>query len=155
VVNPGTTDRERALAGVEEAFAGFATRSSLPRVRARVAAAAAAGVDPSAYPMLAWVEACGPARTTVLAEQVGLDVSTVSRKITDLEDAGFVARRADAEDRRAHLLEITPEGRRAIARIRGARRALLDQALASWSAAEIQALADTLARFTSALADVL
>lgn len=155
MVNPGTTDRERALAGVEEAFAGFTSRSSLPRMRARVAAAAAAGVDPSAYPVLAWVEAWGPVRTTDLAEQVGLDVSTVSRKIADLEDAGFVARRADADDRRAHLLEITPRGRRALTRIRGVRRAHLDQALASWSPAEIQALADTLARFSSALADVL
>jgi DNA-binding MarR family transcriptional regulator len=148
------TDRAAALAGVEEAFASFASRASLPRMRERFAAAVGAGIDPSGYPLLGRIASLGPVRTTDLAERIGLDISTVSRKVGDLEEAGLVARETDPDDRRAHLLEVTPKGRKVVARMQEVRRSLLDVALAGWSAEEIRHLADTLSRFTSALAEV-
>ena len=154
-MGPPRTDRAAALAKVEEAFAGFAARSSLPRLRERIAAAAGGVIDPAAYPMLGRIRAWGPLRITDLAERAGLDASTASRRAGDLERAGLVMHVADPNDRRAHLLEVTPKGRRALTRFREAHRALLDEALAEWSSEEIQALADVLARFTSALAGVV
>ncbi|MEW6059976.1 MAG: MarR family winged helix-turn-helix transcriptional regulator [Actinomycetota bacterium] len=154
-MGPPPTDRSAALAKVEEAFVHFASRSSIPRLRERIAAAAGGDVDPAGYPMLGKIRAWGPLRITDLAERAGLDVSTASRRVGDLERAGLVTHVADPNDRRAHLLEVTPKGERALARHREAHRALLDEALAEWSPEEIRALAEVLARFTSALADVV
>jgi DNA-binding MarR family transcriptional regulator len=153
--NGTAIDRTEALARVAQAFAGFATRSSLPRLRERIAAGTGGGIEPSGYPLLARIEAMGPVRTTDLAERIGFDVSTVSRKLGDLEEAGLVVREPDPVDGRAHLLKVTQQGRSVLVRLREVHRALLDQALATWSAEEISNLADVLSRFTSALADAL
>ncbi|HEX7463621.1 MAG TPA: MarR family winged helix-turn-helix transcriptional regulator [Actinomycetota bacterium] len=152
---PGTADRAAALAKVEEAFIGFASRSTLTRLRERIAAQAGGVIDPAGYPMLGRIRAWGPLRITDLAERVGLDVSTASRRVGDLERAGLVKHVADPDDRRAHLLEVTPKGKRTLARFREAHHALLDEALTEWSPEEIRALADVLARFTSALTNVV
>lgn len=151
-VASASSERAAALADVEEVFATFASRPFLPRLRARISDAVGGACDPSAYPMLARIESWGPLRTTALAERIGLDVSTVSRKISDLEEAGLVTHEPDPDDRRAHLLEVTPEGRRVLTRMHQVRRALFEDGLAAWSATEIRQLADVLARFTSALA---
>jgi DNA-binding MarR family transcriptional regulator len=148
-------DRAEALARVEEAFASFASRSSLPRLRERISVATGGGIEPSGYRLLARIESLGPLRTTDLAERIGFDVSTVSRRIGDLEEARLVTRAPDPDDRRAHLLEVTERGRLALVRLREVHRALLDEALAGWSAEEIRDLADMLSRFASALAEVL
>jgi DNA-binding MarR family transcriptional regulator len=145
-------DRAAALADIEEAFASFASHPFLPRLRARISAAVGGAFDPSAYPVLALIDSWGPLRTTALAERMGLDVSTVSRKVGYLEEARLVTHAPDPEDRRAHLLEVTGEGKRILAHMQRVRRALFDEALAGWSADEIRRLAELLTRFTSALA---
>jgi DNA-binding MarR family transcriptional regulator len=151
----GGTDRAAALAKLEEAFLGFASRSSLPRLRERIAAAAGGAIDPGGYPILGKIGAWGPLRITDLAERAGLDVSTASRRVGDLERGGLVKPVADPDDRRAHLLEVTPKGRRTLTRFRDAHRAALDEALSEWSPEEIRALAEALRRFTSALTEVV
>jgi DNA-binding MarR family transcriptional regulator len=149
------TDRAAALAKVEEAFTSFASRSSLSRLRERIATAAGGAIDPGGYPMLGRILAWAPLRTTDLAERAGLDVSTASRRVGDLEQAGLVTHVADPDDRRAHLLEVTAKGRRTLTRVREAHLAILDEALAEWSPEEIRALAEVLKRFTSALIEVV
>jgi DNA-binding MarR family transcriptional regulator len=139
---------------VENAFSRFMARSSLPRLRQRVTEAVGAGVDFSAFPTLARVASWGPLRTSELAERMGLDVSTVSRRIADLEQAGLVDRAPDPDDRRAHLLQITGAGTRLVERMRQVRSGLLEEALGGWSTEQIQELADVLGRFTSALAEL-
>ena len=47
-----------------------------------------AGIDPAGFPMLRWIEVWGPLRVTDLAERIGLDASTVSRRVRDLEGEG-------------------------------------------------------------------
>lgn len=154
VGKPPQGDRDAVLAAVENAFSGFMARSSLPRLRQRITAAVGTGVDSSGFPMLARIESWGPLRTTDLAERIGLDVSTVSRKTSDLEEAGLVIRAPDPHDRRAHLLEVTRKGKLMVVRMREVRSALLEEALQGWSTAEIRELADVLARLTSALAEL-
>lgn len=152
---PAQIQRSDALAAVENAFSGFVGRSSLPKLRERITALVGAGIDFSAFPLLARVESLGPLRMTELAERIGLDISTVSRKMADLEEGGFVIRAPDPLDRRAHLLEVTRKGRLMVVRLREVRSALLEEALQGWSTAEIQELANVLGRFTSALAELL
>jgi len=143
-------DRRQALAGIEEAFAAL-TASAVPGRMRRSIAATGGPIDPSGFPMLRWIEAWGPLRLTDLAERVGLDASTVSRRVRDLEDKGLVSRTVDADDQRASLIELAPEGRRLLARGREAHRRLLEEALAGWSTEDVHVLGDLLRRFTAAL----
>jgi DNA-binding MarR family transcriptional regulator len=147
-------DRAAALRRVEDAFAGFMSRSALPRLRQRVTEAVGAGVDFAAFPLLGRIAMWGPIRPSELSDRMGLDLSTVSRRITDLEKEGMVRRAPDPDDRRAHLLEVTPKGERVVQRLRQARSSMLEEALEGWSTGEIRALAASLDRFTSALAEL-
>ncbi|MGZ4114507.1 MAG: MarR family winged helix-turn-helix transcriptional regulator [Actinomycetota bacterium] len=147
-------DRAAALQSVEGAFAGFMSRSALPRLRQRVTEAVGAGLDFAAFPLLGRIVMWGPIRPSELSDRMGLDLSTVSRRITDLEKEGMVRRTPDPDDRRAHLLEVTRKGERAVERLRQARSSLLEEALEGWSTDEIRALAESLGRFTTALADL-
>jgi DNA-binding MarR family transcriptional regulator len=146
--------RADALRSVDLAFSGFMARSALPRLRQRVTEAVGAGVDFSAFPVLGRIATWGPIRPSDLAEQVGLDLSTISRRISDLEAAGLVKRTPDPDDRRAHLLEVTRKGGRVVKRLRDARSTLVAEALEGWSTDEIRTLANALDRFTSALSDL-
>jgi DNA-binding MarR family transcriptional regulator len=47
-----------------------------------------------------------------LAERLGLEKSSVSRLVADLEAAGLLTRQRDPDNRRVYRLEITEEGRR-------------------------------------------
>ena len=147
-------DRSRALAGVEEAFSAFAAGAGPGRLHHRMATAGGA-IDHSGYPMLRWIEAWAPVRVTDLAERAGLDASTVSRRVSDLQEKGLVTRAADVDDQRASLLELTAHGKQLLATLREARRGLLEEALAGWPTGNVQALADMLGRFAAALAQVV
>jgi DNA-binding MarR family transcriptional regulator len=70
----------------------------------------------------------------------------VTRQVQRLEDQGYITRIADAGDRRAQLIGLTPSGRNAAARIREASRSALAGALESWSEDELHDLADLLSR---------
>jgi len=52
-----------------------------------------------------------------LISYVGLDKSTVSRTIDGLVTLGLVHRRENPKDRRSQLVELSPQGRAAVARI--------------------------------------
>src|ERR1700727_2540963 len=53
-----------------------------------------------------------PVRTqTALAEAVGADKTRIIGTLDELQEAGYIERRPDPDDRRVRLLEITPAGR--------------------------------------------
>ena len=58
----------------------------------------------------------GPQRVGEIAQALGTDPSTVSRKVAALVDAGLVERRVDPDDGRAHLLAATPAGEQQVRR---------------------------------------
>ena len=78
----------------------------------------------------------GPARPSALADQVQVDLSTVSRQLAALESAGWVARERDPEDRRAFLVRVTAEGSRVLGCNLAARRTQLAKLLTDWTEAE-------------------
>lgn len=59
---------------------------------------------------LGYLSVYSPAPVGRLGEQLGVKLTTVSSLVKRLEARGFVRRRADAEDRRSSLLELTREG---------------------------------------------
>ena len=47
-----------------------------------------------------------------LAESLGMDENNLVLLLNGLEDAGLIARRRDSDDRRRHIVEITPRGKK-------------------------------------------
>lgn len=59
-----------------------------------------------------------PLRMSDIAERLVLSRGGTTKVIDRLEELGLVSRQADPEDRRAVVVEITPEGREVLARAR-------------------------------------
>jgi DNA-binding MarR family transcriptional regulator len=89
-------------------------------------------IDPAMMFVLHHVQAGGSLRVSALAEAMGLDTSTASRHVRQLEDAGYLARTGDPDDRRASRVRLTRRGRAALDQAMRARAAVLDRAIADW-----------------------
>jgi DNA-binding MarR family transcriptional regulator len=109
-------------------------------------------VDPPAFMLLTRIAEHGPMRLSALASCVFLDVSTVSRQVQDLDQAGWVVRERDPQDGRAALLRLTPAGEAILAAGYEQRRRALRQVLAEWTDAQRQTLAEQLSRLNEAIA---
>jgi|SRR5947209_4535934 len=81
-----------------------------------------------------------------LAELVGLDKTTMVAALDELEAAGFARRVPLASDRRAHVIEVTPEGRRKFAAATKVVKRVQADVLAGLGETEGEAFMDTLAR---------
>jgi DNA-binding MarR family transcriptional regulator len=90
-------------------------------------------------------------RVTDLAEILGVDTPTVTRKVQQLERDGMVVRQTDPDDRRASRIGLTSAGRRTIERVRRARRAWLERILQDWGDDDLSAFAALLGRFAEDL----
>ncbi|MCW2540261.1 MAG: hypothetical protein JWN95_1986 [Frankiales bacterium] len=107
-------------------------------------------IDRMALVVLGTLSFCGPSRLTTVAERTGLDPSTVSRQVADLEKAGLLSRASDPEDRRAALLEATVEGRALMQRLSSGRRKRLERLLEDWTPAEVEIFGDLMGRLNVA-----
>jgi len=81
-----------------------------------------------------------------LAEMLMLDANNCVLLLNELDDAGYVERRRDPEDRRRHIVEITPAGEETLAE--GERRLedLEDEVLSNLTADERRRFHDLLAK---------
>lgn len=77
--------------------------------------------------MLLCIQKLGPLRATDIAEYLGQSPRTVTEAIDGLERDGLVERKPDPSDRRAKLIEITPNGIQAVERTEPIRRQIVDQ----------------------------
>jgi DNA-binding MarR family transcriptional regulator len=91
-------------------------------------------VDTGGVRLLWHLAEAGTCRLSDLAELAGLDLSTVSRHVRDLDEAGYLRRTPDPRDRRAVVLEISPDGAEVLADAQANRAAALTPVLATWSA---------------------
>lgn len=64
-----------------------------------------------------------PASQRALARAVGIQGATLTHHLNAMESAGLVTRRRDPENRRLHLVELTPDGDALFFRLREAARA--------------------------------
>lgn len=113
--------------------------------------AAGAPIERAGMAVLARLAARPEQRLSDLADDLRLDISTVSRHARTLEDAGLLDRVPDPDDRRAARLHLTAEGERVVEDIRAARRDLLARALAGWSSTDRATLTRLLARLADDL----
>jgi DNA-binding MarR family transcriptional regulator len=108
-------------------------------------------IDPAMMFVLHQIQANGSLRVSELAGCMGLDASTASRHVRNLEDGGYLARTGDPGDRRASRVRLTPKGRGALSRALRARALVVDRAIANWPDEDRAALASLMTRLADSL----
>jgi DNA-binding MarR family transcriptional regulator len=119
--------------------------ATLPRFTERVADQAGVHLDRSAYVLLVRLTE-RPWRVGELADHLCLDVSTVSRQVQALEEAGFARREPHPTDRRGWVVVIDEGGLAAVEAHRRARREIFSELLGDASADELETVASVLHR---------
>ena len=103
-------------------------------------------VDPVGYPLMFNLRE-EPRRVSDIAAALHLDVSTVSRHVSQLVAKGFVERFPDPSDGRAHVLALTAPGRDLLVDIRARRNTWLGEVTSDWTAADLASFDRLLQRF--------
>jgi MarR family transcriptional regulator, temperature-dependent positive regulator of motility len=81
-----------------------------------------------------------------MCEMLSIDANNLVLLLNSLEQAGHVRRSRDPDDRRRHLVELTPAGRRALERAERAQETIEDELLAPLSREERTTLHALLSR---------
>lgn len=139
----GDDERAEAIRGVEAEFMNMAGR--FRRLIARRADQLSPGLMPGNFKVFTTIALEGPITASAVGEQLMLDKSQMSRTVADLEARDLVMRTPDPSDRRAQLLEATPDARDKLEEIRTdpAERGVRDK-LEAWSLEDIRRLGDLL-----------
>src|SRR5215475_9240228 len=101
-------------------------------------------LEPGAFLVLHAVASHGQARPSALADRLQLDASTVSRHLRNLEQAGFIVRGADPNDRRAARVCVSTSGQTVLDEGFRTRQALVSRAFAGWAVEDREALVSLL-----------
>jgi DNA-binding MarR family transcriptional regulator len=100
-----------------------------------------------AYCVLNQVEAVPHTRATDLADLFGLDKSTVSRQLDQLEGAGLLRREGERSGRRGSVLATTSAGRGRLESANARARRRLKERLEGWEERDLVAFASLSERF--------
>jgi DNA-binding MarR family transcriptional regulator len=100
----------------------------------------AAGETPYCHALLALLSEGERETQGTIADALGYDRSYLVGLLDDLEERGYIERRRDKVDRRRHVVSITPEGKKALVRMRTLASQLEDEFLAPLDAAERETL---------------
>jgi len=142
------------LERLEQAMRLFFQTIKRPAHWERVMAAAGVGVDrPGAAILSTLTAGSGTSRLHDIAQQLGIEAPSVTRKTQALEQAGYVRRVPDSADKRAISLHITAKGRKSSEQLRAAQRTLIKQAVADWPANDRTLFINLFERFSHDLAD--
>lgn len=87
------------------------------------------GLNPYHYAVLALLDEGMPETQGAIADALDYDRGQLVGLLDDLEGDGFVRRRRDPADRRRHIVEPTPAGRKALTKLRALSAQLEDQFL--------------------------
>jgi len=92
-----------------------------------------AALTPTRISLMLTIDRRGPLRLSEVGEIEGLNPTMLSRSVTQLVDAGFVARTSDSGDRRAAWVRATDRGHELAERMRAERNAAINEALTGLS----------------------
>jgi DNA-binding MarR family transcriptional regulator len=94
-----------------------------------------------------------PVTVKDVAAYLGLEPSTVSRLLTELEADGLVRRGAHPDDARRTTLELTDDGRHVVVGSEQVRQSFLQHMTEGWDAEDLERLSLLLARFAQDVHD--
>ncbi|MEY2433254.1 MAG: hypothetical protein QOC92_2979 [Acidimicrobiaceae bacterium] len=135
---------------MEKAVTVLVRQANHPRLHDQLATRAGVQLDRGGYGVLTEIGEHGRFRLSDVAEQLELEVSTVSRHVKMLEASGLVRREDDPNDGRAALVQLTPLGRRVLRKLQVARRAWMRELVDEWTVAEREQFASLVGRFVEA-----
>lgn len=142
---------DAAVAHIQSALITISRRSQLPQAHQQLVRETGIDLDRALSVLLSRLADWAPIRPSALAERMGLDLSTISRQVARLEEDGHLTRQRDPDDGRAFLIDITEQGRGAVALIRAYHRRRLAELLADWSHEDTAQLAELLSRLADAM----
>jgi DNA-binding MarR family transcriptional regulator len=134
---------------IEQALGALLRLTRAPRFAETVRQRAGAEIDRAGYGVLVRVAELGPVRLSELAQYLGLDVSTVSRQVQQLEQRGLVERSPDPLDGRASLLDLSEQGRETTHKMRDAWCETVADVIKMWKPADVARFGSLLDRFVS------
>ena len=129
---------------VKRLYQGLAT---LMRRRAELGTEIHPGLSLTAFTLLTQIQAAPGTRARDLADLFGLDKSTVSRQINELQTAGLILREGEQPGRRGYPLVLTDEGQRQLQQEAERAQQRLAEVLAAWTERDITALTRMIERF--------
>jgi DNA-binding MarR family transcriptional regulator len=88
------------------------------------------GLSPYHHAILALLEGSVPETQAEIADALGYDRGTLVGLLDELEEQKLVERKRDPDDRRRHLVRITGDGKRTLAKLRALSKRLEDEFLA-------------------------
>ena len=137
----------------ENALRAFVQTVKRPQQWAYVTNAAGVQLDRPAAVILQTLILHQPKQLGVqdLALHLGIEPPSVTRKTQQLEQAGYLRRIRDTQDRRAISLEVTKAGHEVADRLWKAQRSSMSQVLAGWSSTDRQQLVSLFERFANEL----
>jgi DNA-binding MarR family transcriptional regulator len=110
-----------------------------------------AQVDVAALMLMHRLACDGAKRPSDLAADASLDLSTVSRHVRALDDAGLIARDPDPDDGRSYRLSLTPTGTELMEQALRRRERSVELALAGWDEHDVAELRRLLGRLADDL----
>ncbi|GAA0606032.1 hypothetical protein GCM10010174_23610 [Kutzneria viridogrisea] len=147
------TNRDEALQAIEQSATALLQRANRAHLYGELLRAGGLDLDDAVYPVLSVVADLGSARVAEVAAAAGIGPTTGSRHLTQLERLHLVRRGIDPQDARAAVVELTPAGKRVIAKMRRARVGLFAEMVEDWSDEELSQFGAHFQRFVLALAE--
>ena len=122
-------------------------RRAVTRLNRRLRQTSLGGISPAQASMLATIEKLERPTLGALATAEQIQPPSVTRLVASLVEASLCTRTVDAEDRRSQRVELTPAGRKELARIRKKKTEFLRE--------QIDTLSDSEQRQAAELASLL
>lgn len=119
----GPAVRRAAIGGDDELAARL--RVAVTRLNRRLRQESMTGISPSQEAALAAVKRLGRPTLGELAQAEQVQPPSMTRVVAAMEAAGLIVRSGDEGDRRVSRVELTPQGRDTLDRIRSLRTAYL------------------------------
>ncbi|RAV05173.1 MarR family transcriptional regulator [Paenibacillus sp. YN15] len=123
------------------------------RLTSMVTAQKVGSLDRAAYLLLTQISLGGACSVKTLSQTFHLDISTVSRQVSSLEQKGYVRRVPDELDGRAFILSITGLGEQLLADDKANRIARLGHVLDNWEEGEMKQFGQLLRKFNHSVVE--